>query len=159
MDRCYKGGKMIIAIDPGGTKPHALAYYKRGKLDFVYTTDNIQLIGKDIEYADKIFIENQYNGGFNSLVKLCQKTGMIMGLCELYGKDYEMVYPTVWQEYFHLLSRRPKEITKYKWGKIRAQNFIEKAEELTGYKPEDEDEAAAILIGYWAIHREHEQGK
>ncbi len=150
---------MIIAIDPGGTKPHALAFYSNEILDIVTKLDNIQLISKDIKYVDKVFIETQYNGGSHSLVNLCQRTGMIMGLCELHGTPYEMVLPTIWQGYFHMLGRRPKEITKYKWGKIRAQNFIEKAEELTGHKPEDEDEAAAILIGYWAIHREHEQGK
>ena len=144
---------MIIAIDPGGTKPHALAYFEQGKLDCVYKSENIYLISRDIEKADKIIIETQYNGGSHSLVNLCQKTGMIMGLCELYGKDYEMVLPRVWMSYFDLLSQRPKEITRYKWGKIRVQLFIEKAEGLTDIKIEDEDEAAAILLGYYALHR------
>ncbi len=156
MDRCYKGGKMIIAIDPGGTKPHALAYFNQGKLDFVYKSDYIRLISKAINYANRVFIENQY-GGKNraTVILLSHRTGMLMGLCKLHETPYEMVAPVTWQSW-HKIPRKPKDITDYKWKKLHKQHQIEKAEELTGHKPEDEDEAAAILIGYWAIHREHE---
>ncbi len=147
---------MIIAIDPGGTKLHALAFYSYEILDIVTKSDNIQLISKDIKYVDKVFIETQYNGGSHALVNLIQRTGMLMGLCELHGTPYEMVMSSVWQNW-HKIPKKPKEIKRYAWGKLHKQHLIEKAEELTGYDVKDDDEASAILLGYWAIHREQEQ--
>ena len=151
---------MILGIDPGGSKPHAIAGYNYEGLVSVFKTSDIQEISTSIKLSEKVYIEDQYYGGnAATLILLSQKTGMIMGLCELHGVPYEMVASTTWESYFNL-PKKPRKSKKdpdriipsdYMWKKQHYQDIINKAQEYTDIKVKDEDYGAAILIGLWGV--------
>ena len=146
---------MIIGIDPGGTKPHALAIYKSGDLVKMFKSSDMIEIEESIKVADKVFIESQYFGGNPStVIKLAHATGMLMGLCELILVPYEMVYPTTWMSTFGITTRRPKELSAYKWKKKHYQDIIDKAAEVSEITVADEDYGAAILIGLYGVNND-----
>ena len=144
---------MILGIDPGGIKPHTIAAFSNGKLYEIEKSQDINRINWAIVKSTKVFIESQYYGGNPStLILLSQRTGMLMGLCELHGIPYVMVHPKTWQSYFNI-PKKPKGMTRYKWEKQHYQNIVDKAQEYTDIKIEDEDMGAAVLIGLWGVEK------
>jgi len=146
---------MIIGIDPGATKPHTFAVCSLGKVLWITKSDDIYKINDLISSkADKVFIESQYLGvNANTLIKLAHATGELIGLCKLHGIPYEMVYPTSWMSHFGITTRKPKELTAYKWKKKHYQDIIDEAQKHTDIKIEDEDYAAALLICLFGVNK------
>lgn len=152
-----EGASMIVSIDPGGSKDHTIAIFSNSELYRVFKTSNIPTINRNIHPAKKVIIESQYYGGnAKTLILLSHRTGMLMGLCQLHGIDYEMVMPVTWMSWHKIPIRKPKlpEMSAYKWKKIHQKHIIDKAKKLTDYDVRDDDEAAAILIGIWGIHND-----
>ena len=145
---------MIIGIDPGATKPHTLALYTHGKIQSIRKFDSITKINDIICDTEEVFIESQYLGrNPNTLIKLAHATGELIGLCKLHGIPYHMVYPTTWMAHFGIMTRKPKELSPYKWKKKHYQDIIDEAQKHTDIKIEDEDYAASLLICLFGINK------
>jgi hypothetical protein len=144
---------MIIGIDPGGSKDHAISWFSGDKWICSDKTSDIHRISKIIKGIEKVYIESQYYGGnAATLILLCHRVGMIQGICELFGIEYTMVAPSTWQASIGL-PRKPKGISSNKWKKQHEQDIIAMASDVAGIEQEDSDIAASILIGYHAARR------
>ncbi len=149
---------MIIAsIDPATkAKDHAIAIYNSGQLEAVYKSHDIfEMNGIFLrDDVDVVYLEDQFLGcNPQTLKNLAHESGKILGLLELLNIPYELVAPSTWMAW-HKIPKKPKEISSYRWKKRHKQDLIDKAIELTNYVVgTDEDCAAAILLGWYAINR------
>jgi len=145
----------ILGIDPAYSKPHAITEIEDGLiLGFFKSNDLIEIL-QSIEVIDKVYIEDQYFGiNPSATIKLGHATGKLMGLCELNKVPWELVYPKKWMTFFNIPTNRPKDMKRSQWNKKHYQNIIDKAQEYTNLKIEDEDIGASVLIGLFGVKNE-----
>jgi len=143
---------IILGIDPAYSKPNAITEIEDGLVLGFFKSDDLSEIMQSVERADKVFIEDQYfKMNPNITLRLGQATGKLMALCELNNVPCELVYPGKWMNYFGITTRRPKGMTSYFWYKKHYKDIIDKAQEYTSLKLNDEDEAASLLIGMYGL--------
>lgn len=145
------------SFDPAVGKPIAYAIWEDGKLlesGKIHDTKEITII---VCQCSQVYIEDQFfSQNPKTLKDLAHVTGKIMGCCELVGVPYKLIAPTTWQSKVKLLGKKPKDIKPYRWKKMKAKMIKEAAQGVCYREVEDEDEGAAILIGY-AMGAEHER--
>lgn len=137
------------SFDPAVGKPNAFAVWEDGILIESGKTHETIEIAVIIGSCDIVYIEDQFfSQNPKTLKDLAHETGKIMGCCELAKIKYKMVAPTTWQSKVDLLGKKPKDISPYRWKKMKAKMIKEAAQGICYHEVADEDEGAAILIGY-----------
>jgi hypothetical protein len=87
----------------------------------------------------RVFIEDQYLGfNYNTAKELTLVTGKLMGACEILGIKCERMNVATWKSRVGLIGKDKKK-----------ERLIARANEICPVI--DEDEAAAVLIGYVAV--------
>lgn len=142
---------MIISIDPAYAKPIAFAVWsvKKKLLLTGKAAETIEL--KDfISRAEKIYIEDQYFQNNPKVLKLLSRcVGEIIGICKMLGIDYELVSPATWQSRAGLIyGEKPEHLTTHYWKLDKINHLKAYASLIVDSEVEDEDIAAAVLIGY-----------
>lgn len=141
--------KIILGIDPGTAKPSAWGLWSGAEFWNSGLIKDMSSALALVQFADKVYIESQFvkmNPG--SALKLAHEAGKIIGLCELAGTEYELVAPSAWQNRVNYPGVKPVGIKPHRWRKQKAEMLVKLAADITGCQPENDDEAAGILIAY-----------
>ena len=137
------------AFDPATGKPTAYAVWEEGSVRSTGKVTDVSGFLQAMDNSDHVYIEDQYFGrNIKTLMGLCKETGKIMACCDFNEIPYTLVSPSTWQSVVSLYGRKPYGISAYKWKKSKAKMLMEKAEEICGSEVEDEDIAAAVIIGF-----------
>ncbi|TET97706.1 MAG: hypothetical protein E3J23_08490 [Candidatus Stahlbacteria bacterium] len=145
---------MIAGIDPSYAKPIAIALWKDKliatfKFDAELNHSVVDALVKIFKSVEKVYIEDQYfSQNADTLKKLSRCTGELIGICKMVHTEYELVAPATWQSRAGLYGKRPKDLTDYKWKKLKNSMLIKAAAKVSNSDPVDEDEASAIMIAY-----------
>ena len=141
---------IIVGIDPATNKPIAYAIWRDGKLVVTGKTDDLIKIADTLQSADKVYIEDQYLGlNPKTMAGLVRCTGEAIGICKMVGTEWELVYPATWMSRIKFkYGKNTEKLSQHFWKKKKAEMLRQKATEITGVAFENEDEAAAAMIGY-----------
>ena len=146
----------IIAFDPAYNKTVAYAQWNDGVFISSGKCNGVREINGLMDGCDLVCIEDQFlKFNAQTLKKLAFCSGKIQGCAEWLGIKIKIVAPTTWQSRAGLLNKKPEGIKPHRWKPMKAEMIRSKAEEICGETVIDEDEGAAILIGY-AMGKRHE---
>ena len=145
---------MVIGIDPGASKPHALAIIHNEKL--IHVGPVSRELGTIVDWLNMyrpnvVAIEGQYAGpNIKVLIQLAEARGKLIAVCELTGVKYEIIQPQQWMNSIGLNSRTKRGPARDKW-------IIKMAKEISkGLSMPDSidiDQACAIHIANFAFKR------
>lgn len=138
---------MLMAVDPGVSKPHAFSIWKNGEVHRIGFISNMFELESTLEDIKLVAIEDQYLSlNYKTSKQLSFECGKIAGLCELRGINYKIINVAKWQNYFKLFKSIDKSVkgnakksVKEQIIKAYARNFMSGIDDI--------DLAAAVLIG------------
>ena len=144
---------MIIGIDPGASKPHAMAMIHNGHLIHAGpVSPDISIV---FDWMNKynptlVAIEGQYAGpNIKVLIQLAESRGKLIAACEYSGVNYQIIQPQQWLSSIGLKPNVKRSPERDQWIIKIAKSMI------TKYAVDniDVDMAAAINIAFYAFKR------
>lgn len=143
----------VLAIDPHINKQYAIALFDDHTLVNLGYAE-LHVVELLVNLADHVYIEDQYFGkNNNTMKKLAQSSGKVIGLCELHDTAYTLVHPATWQSRAGIKLKKKKDMKQSEWVKYKANEYIRAAELIVGdekLKIENDDFAVAIIMA-WAM--------
>ena len=140
----------LLAIDPAYAKPYGFSFWVDGRLVEKGLFGSMDIASDLVSGADFVVIEDQYNR-FNYKVSkgLSLAAGKILGLCEYFNVDYQIINIAKWQNYFNLY----KSIQGMKGQKRKIAKVDLTIEKARQYDEDinDVDIASAVLIGAYTV--------
>lgn len=131
-----------MGVDPAKAKPSTYAVwydYHFVNAGHIHSVHDFYYLLKGLYGPAKVYIEDQYLGfNYKTAKMLSLEAGKLMGACEIAGISYEVINVAHWKSLMGLSDKENKK-----------QRLLDKASQI--YPTDDEDIAAAILIGCAAI--------